>query len=371
MPMNSRLIVLILFFGFLPLACMAQTPSFKQGFDAAEYEDLLRINFMIGKDTSLNNFTMGRQHTYRFRHRSRELGLKNLFEIWLRDDNTAVLSIRGTVPHASSWLENFYSAMVPASGTIKISPDTVFNYKLSEDPKAAVHAGWAVGLAHMAPFMTAELSGLITSGKVSNLIVVGHSQGGALAFLASSYLYYLSADKKLPSKINIKTYCSAAPKPGNLYYAYDFDHIMRNGMAFTVVNAADWVPESPATEQTFGDINPVNPFYNAHTLLGKQKWPANWYLNSVYKKLKKSPNKSMRRYEKYFGHKIFTLVHENLPGLQEPDYAGTFNYMRAGIPIVLMPDSAYYKKYPNDQSNVFIHHMLEPYLHLLKKDYGN
>jgi hypothetical protein len=73
----------------------------------------------------------------------------------------------------------------------------------------------------------------------------------------------------------------------------------------------------------------------------------------------------MKRYEKYFGHKIFTLVHKNLPGLEEPAYAGTFNYMRAGIPIILMPDSAYYKRFPNDQKNVFIHHMLDPYLFLL------
>ena len=52
------------------------------------------------------------------------------------------------------------------------------------------------------------------------------------------------------TSLNIKTYCSAAPKPGNLFYAYDFEHITEGGWAFNVVNSADWVPELPSTTQT-------------------------------------------------------------------------------------------------------------------------
>jgi hypothetical protein len=345
-------------------------PGLQPGFDPAEYADLLRINFSINKDTPLATFALGKQHRYHIVYRSPELGLKNMFEIWLRDDRVALLSIRGTVPHPSSWMENFYSAMVPATGMIQVSPDTAFTYTLSEDPQATVHAGWTVGLAHMAPLMVQQVSKLMQEQQVSQLIVAGHSQGGALTFLTTSYFYYLSRDGRLPGKLAIKAYCSAAPKPGNMFYAYDFDYITRNGMGFNVVNAADWVPETPPSVQTFSDINPVNPFYNAHTLLGKMKWPANWYLNGVYKKLKKSPGKTAGRYQKYFGHKVYGQVRKFLPRLEEPAYASSFNYMRAGIPIILKPDSAYFQQFPQDNNRVFIHHMLEPYLLLLEQTYG-
>jgi hypothetical protein len=266
-------------------------------------------------------------------------------------------------------MENFYSAMVPATGEIRINKDTIVPYKLSADPKAAVHAGWVTGLVHMAPGMKEQVRRLMQQDQVRHLIVVGHSQGGALTFLVTSYFYYLSASDSLPGKLQIKTYCSAAPKPGNMFYAYDFDYITRNGMGFNIVNAADWVPETPPSVQTFEDINRVNPFYNASTLLGKQKWPANWYLNSVYKKLKKSPEKTVRRYQKYFGRKVFTQVRKYLPDMEEPAYARTNNYMRAGTPVVLMPNAAYYEKFPDNMDKVFIHHMMEPYLYLLNEIY--
>lgn len=364
--MNIRLLFLA---ACVSLTLQGLAQSLRPGFDPAEYEDLLRINFSINKDTANAGFPKGKQHRYQLVYRSGELGLKNMFELWLRDDQVALLSIRGTVQHPASWMENFYSAMIPAQGEIRINPDTVFAYKLSQDSKATVHVGWATGLAHMAPVMTAQLVRLMQEKQVRELLVAGHSQGGALSFLTASYFYYLSADGKLPGSLRIKAYCSAAPKPGNMFYAYDFDYCFRNGMGFNVVNAADWVPETPPSIQTFHDINQVNPFYNASTLIGKQKWPANWYLNSVYRKLKKSPNKTLGRYQKYFGHKVFTQVHKYLPTLQEPDYAPSSNYMRAGIPIVLQPDSAYYAKFPNNPDKVFIHHMLDPYIHLLHQSY--
>ncbi len=99
------------------------------------------------------------------------------------------------------------------------------------------------------------------------------------------------------------------------------------------------------------------------------KWPANWYLNSVYKKLKKSPGKTSGKYQKYFGHKVYGQVRKYLPKLEEPQYASSFNYMRAGAPIVLKPDSAYFQKFPQDNNRVFIHHMLEPYMLLLEQTY--
>jgi Lipase (class 3) len=351
------------------ITSMAQS-NLSSGFDPAEYEDLLDINQVAHKDSINPGLTAGKQHLYTMLFRSPELGLKNRWDLWLRDDLVAVISIRGTVQHAASWMANFYTAMVPASGEIRVNPQTIFTYKLANDPKATVHVGWTVSLAHIAPMMVEKLKSLVQEKQVRQLIVTGHSQGGALTFLTTSYLYYLSEAGQLPAKLTIKAYCSAAPKPGNIFYAYDFDFITRNGMGFNVVNAADWVPETPPTVQTFNDINPTNPFYNATTLLGKQKWPANWYLKSTYKKIRRSPDKTMRRYEKYFGHKIYTQVRKTLPDLQEPAYAGSSNFMRTGIPIVLVPDKEYFEKFPEDPNKVFIHHLFDPYRYLLHKYYG-
>ncbi len=365
-----RSLALFLAIAITPVLLPAQNAGLSAGFDPGEYEDLLFLNSMFYKDSLLPGHTVGKQRGYRFVYRSPELGLKNRWDLWLRDDRTAVISIRGTVQHPASWMENFYAAMVPAKGEITVNAGQTFRYMLAADPKATIHAGWTVGLAHLAPDMTEKVRGLMEENKIFALIVTGHSQGGALAFLVTSYFHYLSASGGLPGPLPIKAYCSAAPKPGNIYYAYDFDYITRNGMGFNVVNGADWVPETPPSVQTFSDINPTNPFRDASTLLGKQKWPANWYLSSVYKKLKRTPQKTLHRYEKYFGHKIYGQVRKTLPGLQEPAYAGSSNYMRAGSPVVLMPDEAYYRQFPDTTSKVFLHHGYEPYLYLLHKIYG-
>jgi hypothetical protein len=41
----------------------------------------------------------------------------------------------------------------------------------------------------------------------------------------------------------------------------------------------------------------------------------------------------------------------------------------AGQTIVLMPDSLYHEKFVDNGKNVFLHHMGDPYLYLLKRQY--
>lgn len=356
-PMRTLIFILFL----LPAFASAQI---NPGFDPNEYINLMELsnNSYAKKDSAPGAL---------FVYRSPEVGLKNEFDVWLRSDNTGIINIRGTVQHISSWLENFYSAMVPAKGSLQINDSTTFNYTLAADPKAAVHVGWTIGLAHMAPGIVEQISRLYKEKAVRNFIITGHSQGGALSFLTTSYLYYLRESGGLPKDIQFKTYCSAAPKPGNLYYVYDYDYITRNGMSFTVVNTADWVPESGFTVQTLSDFNQVNPFTNIKPALKKQKMMVRWYLNGVYNKLDKGSTKANKRFNKYLGRKLFPQVKKFLPQLREPAYASSLNYMRAGIPIVLQTDSAYHKKFDKPADQVFQHHFYEPYIWLTKKIYLN
>lgn len=62
-------------------------------------------------------------------------------------------------------------------------------------------------------------------------------------------------------------------------------------------------------------------------------------------------------------------VKRYLPQYQPPKYGQTLNYARAGTPIVLQPDSAYYQKFPDTGENVFRHHLFEPYYYLVQHIY--
>jgi hypothetical protein len=244
-----------------------------------------------------------------------------------------------------------------------------FDYTLSADPKAMVHVGWLVGLGYLAPTILDHIRQAAGHGTRSFLIF-GHSQGGALAYLTRSYLYYLQQKGELPADLLFKTYCSAAPKPGNLFFAYDFDFITRSGWGFNVVNAADWVPETPFSIQTLRDLNPVNPFLNIDGALRKQPWMIRWYIKGKYKKLDMATRRAQETFTGTLGETVYKQVKKTLPGLRQPVYATGVNYQRAGVQIVLQPDSAYYQKFPNDSSKIFRHHAFEPYLMLATKYYG-
>lgn len=339
------------------------------GFNAREYYDLLGVNELthmpelaIGKQT-------GETNIYTLQYRSPEVGLLNRWELWMRNDGVAVISIRGTIQQPVSWMANFYAAMIPATGLMQINDSTNFQYQLAADPKAAVHIGWMIGLAHIAPGMVAAIKDLAATKNTDQFIIMGHSQGGALAFLTTSYLYYLTQKGDLPSNIKWKTYCSAAPKPGNTYYAYDYDFITRNGKGYTIVNSADWVPETPNGVQTLNDYNTGSPFSNIQAILGQQKPIARWYLNGVFKKMDRSTKKAQRRLDKYLGHKMYKVVKKVLPQFKQPVYANTSVYTRAGVPIVLIPNEEYWKSFPNDPAKTFQHHLMEPYRFLVKAFY--
>jgi hypothetical protein len=339
------------------------------GFNGKEYLELLDYAFNGHPTSDTTRAVTNDSETYILTYRSPEAGMRNQWSLWVRDDkHVAVIAIRGTINDKLSWLENFYAAMVPATGSVQLSDTVKFDYRLSADNKAMVHVGWLLGLAYLAPTMTEQLRRLYAEG-IRSIVIFGHSQGGALAFLTRSYFYYLQQQGKLPPDIFFKTYCSAAPKPGNLFYAYDFDFITRGGWAFTVVNAADWVPETPFTVGTLSDLNPVNPFTHVDKALQKQAFFVRLYIKGKYNKLQRRTRKAQKAMQDVLGEKVYKVIKQSLPGLREPVYAGGSNYQRAGTPIVLEPDSTYYHLFPNDPEQIFLHHGFGAYSWLADKYY--
>jgi hypothetical protein len=357
----------LLFFLFLfsqPL--LAQT--LQPGFDKAEYLDMLCIAARVA-DTPWTsaNVKLPEPRGYKFVYRSPTVGLENKWDFWRSADGRAVVSIRGTTLEPVSWLANFYAAMVPATGSIQISNSFTFNYKLAENPRAAVHVGWLISMACLQSDILEKINEAYREG-VKDIVLTGHSQGGAITYLLTSHLLYLQKEGKLPNDIRFKTYCGAGPKPGNLYYAYDYENLTRGGWAFNVVNAADWVPETPFSVQTVNDFNNINPFKNAKAIIKKQGFPKNIALKHVYKKMTKPSLKAQRRYQKYLGKMLYKEVKKTLPEFNQPQYYDSNHYVRTGTMIVLMPDVAYFQQFPdNAPAKLFIHHFPEPYYFLLQK----
>lgn len=354
---------------FILLTCLCisaiavKAQRLKPGFDKAEYLELLRISALQGDADTAKGVALPK-HSKRL-YRSSIVGMDNRWDLYMRNDNVAILSIRGTTANAISWVENLYSAMVPAKGKLTLTNNYTFDYDLADNPKAGVHIGWLVGMGFLAQDILPKVDSLYKAG-IKDIIIMGHSQGGAIAYLLTSHIYRLQQTGKLPKDIRFKTYCSAAPKPGNLYYAYDYE-AWTEGWEVNVVNSADWVPEVPVSVQTVKDFNNISPFSDIDGVIGKQKFPKNLALRYGYNRVSKPGRKAQKRYRKYFGNMVSGEVRKHIKEYKTPKYLKTTHYVRTGRAIVLKADEAYYAKFPDNKEKLFIHHFMQPYIYLAEK----
>ncbi|TVR39133.1 MAG: lipase family protein [Cryomorphaceae bacterium] len=340
--------------------------EFAPGFNKEEYLEMLRVSVQT---TLVDEYIEQFESPVSFyrAYQSPVMGLDNYYDLWLNEDRTAaVISIRGTTPEQDSWLENIYAAMIPARGTLQLAPNEMFDYTLAMHPDAAVHAGWTVGMAFIARDVIPKIRDL-SHRKIRNIYIVGHSQGGAIAYLLTAHLLHMQKEGTLSEKIRFKTYCSAAPKPGNLYFAYNYEALTQNGWAYNVVNSADWVPEVPISVQTFDDFNRINPFLHVDALIRAQKLPQRIVARHIYNHLDKPTRKAQQRYQKYLGELTERMVQNRLEGLILPPFVASNNYVRTGTTIVLQPDDKYREKYPDDPKEIFGHHQHSPYIFLAEK----
>jgi hypothetical protein len=361
--MRKLLILPLLLLFFHSLSARHLQP----GFDGNEFRKMLSISAHQIDTPFTTRSWMPYPVGYDLCYRSPVCGLDNRWDMWTTRDSIGVISIRGTTGTDVSWLENFYAGMVRAKGKLYMESGRVFEYKLASDTNAYVHIGWTVGLAYMAPGIVEQINAQYQKG-VRDFILMGHSQGGAIAYLLTSYLYY-EKGKKIPADIRFKTYASGVPKTGNLYYAYDFDFITRDGWAFRVVSTADWVPEVPFSIQTLSDVEPGNPFVNIDALLGDARWPVRPVAKHIVRRINRSANKARKRFTKYLGKGSGKYVRKKIKGFPKQEYVPSLNYMTCGVPIILFADEAYHKQYPDNYKNVFRHHGYGSYLYLLNQYY--
>lgn len=358
--------VLLLWLFWLFTFSLKSQSKLSPGFDANEYMEALRVSSQH-LDSLYPGYALPVVGNYQRVYQSPVVGLQNRFDIWLKDNSIGIISIRATIAQSESWIENFYMGMIANQGSIVLNSKQVFTYKIAADTNAYVHLGWMLGLAHMAPDMVAHINELYNKG-IKQFIIIGHSQGGAIAFLLRSYLEYLD-EKTLPKDIVFKTYCSAPPKPGNLFYSYDYDYITRGGWGFRIVNKLDWVPESPFTVQVSDDVNSVSPMRNRKESMNHLGFASKVYLNTVYRKIDKATRKSLKLYHKYLGHTLYKIIKKNHPEYMEPAYKPSVNYSIAGSPIILVPTDAYKQKFVDTGQNAFLHHSYKSYLFITQENF--
>jgi len=363
--MKNKLKYILIFQIFILIGLNAVSQSLKPGFSYAECIEMMHIA-AYQADTPWTDIKVDYPEKYRLEYRSQEVALLNRFDLWISEDSIVVISIRATVGDFTSWLENFYAAMVPATGRIQLTENEFYDYQLSSDPKSAIHVGWLLALAYMQPDIENKIDSCINAGY-SNFIITGHSQGGAIAYLVSAALWQKKLSGRFGNNLIFKTYCSAAPKPGNINFAREYEYLTQNGWAYNVVNAADWVPEMPFSVQSLGDLNKTNPFPDRKSMLKNQGFFARIVMGHAFNKINRPLNKSVKQFQKYLGNKAYKFVRKSLPDFPNPDYAKTNYYVRTGNIVVLYPDSTYYKLFPDNPDRIFTHHMLKPYLYLAEK----
>jgi len=194
---------------------------------------------------------------YEKRYTSGTFGMDNKYQVYVKE-NIAVINFRGSTDKQLSWVENFHASMIPAKGVITVNGKR-FEYCFAKDSAAAVHSGYALGIAFLEQELMYQIKSLNREG-IYNIILTGHSQGGALANMFRAYLENLPANI-LKGKNFFKTYTFAAPMTGNKNFANEYNRRYgTDGTSFNIVNKADIIPTFPVN---YNDSNYIRDNVNA------------------------------------------------------------------------------------------------------------
>ena len=307
----------MIFLGFSNIS-LAQL---REGFDPDEAKPLMAIcnsyTFLdlYGSDSLII------PKDYRKVFTSEVIGLDNSFQVYVKG-KTGVISFRGSTAKTSSWLENFYSAMIPAQGIIKVN-NRELPYIFAKDTAAAVHSGYALAAVLLGPVVVEQIK-LLNSKGIYNILITGHSQGGSLANMLRSYLENLP-EGEISSMNVFKTYAFANPMCGNKEFALEYNLCFSEmNMSYSIINPADLVPKMPMHFQEEGKN--ISNVYFKSWIYGLENLNAKEIIRLVFKKtepvLQDYVNSSNELIEKYISSTYIAI--------ELPLYVADVNYFQTG-----------------------------------------
>lgn len=297
----------------------------------AQFESGFNIKEVTGTIAMCNSFNFMEQYgtansiipeNFNLNYASEIIGLDNKFEVY-EDGKIGVINYRGSTDKLISWVENLYSAMIPAKGTIIIE-DVVYEYTFTNTENAAVHAGYGLTVVMLSEKIIQEIKALNNKG-IYHIIITGHSQGGALATLTRAYLENLNKGK-LSTKNRYKTYAYAQPMCGNKEFAQAYNtSFSENGTSYSIINPQDPVPHLPFN-------------YDEDKLISKDKIKGWLFGNEDFeaKKLGQSAfirlfERGLTNYIKNSNALINKVVSFQVGKVELPEFVSDINYFPTGI----------------------------------------
>ena len=349
---RMRIVLLILLLNF----SNTSFAQLREGFDPDEARTLISI---CNSYTFLNLYgsdSLIIPKDYRKVFTSEVTGLDNIFQVY-ESGNVGVINFRGSTAKTSSWVENIYSAMIPSTGVIKIDHKN-FPYTFAADTAAAVHSGYGLAVVLLSPKLIEQINNLNTK-DIYDILITGHSQGGALAHLSRAYLENLSEGEISPKNV-FKTYAFANPMCGNEEFAEEYEvNYSEINMSYTIINPSDLIPKMPMHYQEDGKIFGTLRFKNwAYGIEEINFRNIKEYTLQIFEPLLQSYINSSNRL-------IERLVASFYVSIEMPEYVEDINYYQTGAIRKLEPFSN--PKAPVDTLN-----MTKKEITKLKKDkYGN
>ena len=233
-------ILTVLFLLIIEFSCLFGQKSPK--FNTREAADMLALctsytfQELYGDDSEII------PEGYKRYYQSEPVGMDNMYQIYIKD-TIAVINFRGSTSEMVSWWENFHAAMIPASGEIRGDLGT-YTYDFALTEGATVHSGYSLGLVFLSLDIEAQMDSLRNKG-IKEIIITGHSQGGALANL---FFAFLNNDKAcdICNQFSYRVYAFAAPMVGNDVFCKEYNEkFCTTNKSFNIINVEDPIPRLP------------------------------------------------------------------------------------------------------------------------------
>lgn len=301
----------------------------REGFDPDEAKALIAIcnsyTFQTLYKSDANILPEGYQKVFT----SDVVGLDNQFQVY-KKDKVGIINFRGSTSTITSWTANMYSAMIPSQGVIKIN-SVDRPYSFAKDTAASLHSGYALAVVFLSPMLLDQIRKLNDEG-VYDIILTGHSQGGALANMSRAYLENLPKGE-ISSKNVFKNYAFADPMCGDKEFAAEYQtRYCETNMSYSIINPDDMVPKMPLHYQDEGALMSKERILNLLTGKEELDWRElgkDFIIRMFEGSLKGYISSSNRLIEK-----LISIGHTSI---DMPAYTSDINYYETGTVRTLQP----------------------------------